>query len=154
MAASFESETDIERAPAEVFALATDIRRAHEWMHAVVSLEPVDEGPVRKGWRFKETRTFKGKPMTAVIEVTEHRGPEEGAPPYVHAARSAMMGVEGVYTMTFSEPAPGRTHVALRAEVRATNFLAKPLVGIAAKAMKEQDGGMLEQLKAFCEAEA
>ena len=154
MAASFETRTQIERPPADVFAVATDITRAHEWMSAVVKLEPVDDGPVREGWRFKETRTMKGREMTAVIEVTEHRGPESGAPPYTHAARSAVMGVEGVYRFTFSEPSPGVTDVHLRADVRATSFLAKPLVGLAAKAMKDQDGDMLEQLKALCEARA
>lgn len=152
MAATFETRTTIARPPAEVFAVAIDVTRAHEWMPAIVKLEPVDEGPVRVGWRFKETRRMKGREMTAVIEVTEHRGPEDGAPPYVHAARSAAMGVEGVYRFTFSEPSPGSTEVHLRADVRATNFLAKPLVGMAAKAMKEQDGDLLERLKQRCEA--
>ena len=54
MAAAFEIETRIEAPPAQVFAVATDIERVPEWMSAVEALEPLDEGPVREGWRFRE----------------------------------------------------------------------------------------------------
>ncbi|GJM21666.1 MAG: hypothetical protein DHS20C15_15810 [Planctomycetota bacterium] len=153
MAASFESSTTIHCSPDAVFALATDFQRVSEWMPGVTQLEPLDEGPVRKGWRFKETRSMKGRQVSAVIEVIEHHGPAEGAPPYKHAARSSVMGVEGVYTFSFAALDGDKTAVQLRAEVRATSFLAKPLVGLAAKAMKKQDGDMLAKLKALCEAE-
>lgn len=152
MGATFEASVTIERAPAEVFGIATDIERVPLWMTGVKRLEPLDEGPPRKGWRFKETRLMKGREMSAEIEVTEHHGPADGAPPFLHSARSAVMGVEGVYALRFEAEGETRTRVHLRADVRATSFLAKPLVGMVAKAMKDQDGDMLKALKALCES--
>ena len=153
MAAALEIETLIAAPPAAVFAVATDLARVPEWMTGVEALEPLDEPPLRVGFRFRETRTMKGRRMSAVIEVTEHAGPEQGSPPYRHAAQSSAMGVEGVYAFVFHDAGEGRTRVELRAEVRATSLLAKPLVAMAAKAMKDQDGGMLDALKALCEGE-
>lgn len=152
MPASFTRSAVIERSPEVAFAYAVDTDRVREWMPEISSLERLDDGPVKLGSRFRETRLMKGKAVTAEIEVVAHDGPPtRTTPPYTHAGRASAMGVEGTYTLTFHADGPGRTRVELLAEARATSFLAKPLVGMIVKAMEQSDGDQLQRLKTAVE---
>lgn len=67
----------IERPVEEVFKAAVDFSNSPQIMEAVVAVELLSEGPVREGYKFKETREIRGRKVSAVIEVTaiEKTGP-------------------------------------------------------------------------------
>ena len=68
----FTIETEIERAPAEVFAFATDPARLPEWQTNTVSATPLEDGPLRVGSRLREVhRGPGGKELESVVEVSE-----------------------------------------------------------------------------------
>lgn len=146
--AGFQSSTWMARPPRDVFAFASDLQNAGEWISDVTRVEPLFEGPIRPGSKFRETRRLSGREHSSVIEVTEH---STDGPPFHHAATSRMYGVEATYRYTFAAERDG-TRVDLTASVRALNFLGRFLVGMAAHAMEKLDGDQLERLKAAIEA--
>ncbi len=146
--AGFDSSTWIARPPAEVFAYATDLRNATDWIPELTKVELVTEGPIRPGSRFRETRRVKGREHSAIIEVTEH---QPHGPPLRHAGTSRVAGVEATYRYTFNPERDG-TRVDLAASVRALGFFGRFLVGMVARAMENMDGDQLERLKVAVEA--
>lgn len=68
----FTIETEIARAPAQVFAFATDPALLPRWQTNTVSAVPEDELPLRVGSRIREVhRAPGGKEMESVVEVEE-----------------------------------------------------------------------------------
>lgn len=146
--AVFTRSVTIDRPADKVFTFIEDPANVPKWLEGVVSIEPLTEGPMRAGWRFKETRMIGKRESSAVIEVREHEGPRQGKqPPYRHRAGATIMGVDAVYDFTFHSLDGVRTRVDVVAEVKATNMLGKLFVGIAAKGMEKQDSEMLDRLK-------
>lgn len=143
---SFHRDVVVERAPTTVFDYATDLDRASRWMPSIVRIERLDEGPLRPGSRFRETRAHKGKERTAVIEVTEHERPK------VHAAQAKAIGVTALYRFRFTPEGARRTRVDLDATCEG-RFLGKLFAGMLAKFMEKEDGDLLQRLKTAIESE-
>ncbi len=141
----FTRTVQIPRPPAEVFEFATDLKMVTRWMPAIVRVEPVSEGAMRPGWKFRETRRMGKREGSAIIEVSEHRGPAQGDPPYVHAGRSKAMGFDCQYLYTFTPEGDG-TRIDLDATVRGTNPLSRLFAGKMARFMEKQDGDQLKAL--------
>jgi uncharacterized protein YndB with AHSA1/START domain len=74
----FEMKTsrEVNAPPARVFAVATDLRRAPDFMRAITKLEVLTEGPVRAGTRFRETRKMFGKEATEEMEILSLDAPK------------------------------------------------------------------------------
>ena len=147
----FQQSVVIDRSPEEVFVYATDFESAPRWMPDIVKVEPITEGPVREGYRWKETRRCGKREGTAELEIREHRGPGVGGPPYVHAAGNRFMGVDTLYRFTFSGAEGGGTSVELDATVRGASLLGKALAGPMKKMIEKQDRDLLLRLKAAIE---
>lgn len=56
--------------PERVFEIVTDLRNAPTRVKAITKLEVLTPGPIRKGTRFRETRTLFGRDATEEMEVT------------------------------------------------------------------------------------
>ncbi len=141
------SET-IDRPAEDVFAFVENTDNASKWLDETVAIEPLSEGPMRAGWRFKETRGTGMKRGSCVIEVRQHDGPGPGRrPPYRHVAGGATMGVDAVYDFTFHALDARRTKIELECRVAPTNFLGRFLAGMFVSLMKKTDGEMLQRIK-------
>ncbi|MEC9372453.1 MAG: SRPBCC family protein [Planctomycetota bacterium] len=147
----FQQSVVIDRPPAEVFAFATDLDAAGAWMPDIVKIEPLTDGPIGEGYRWKETRRCGKREGTAELEIREHRGPGAGGPPYVHAAGNRMMGVDSEYRFTFAEANGGGTKVDLDATIKGVSLLGKVMAGPFKKMIEKQDHDLLERLKAAVE---
>lgn len=139
--AGFQRSVTIDRPPAEVWAFLVDLRNAARWMPGHVGITRLDDGPLRVGTRFEETRTIAGRTHTATVEVVEH------VPGKVHAASAQEKGVRGTYRYVLSDAPGGGTRVRLEADVEATTFLARLAVGAVVRVMEDHDGDQLERLK-------
>ncbi|MFN0134682.1 MAG: SRPBCC family protein [Phycisphaerae bacterium] len=138
--AGFKSSEFIDRPIEQVFAYASDLTTASEWLPGVKRIEKITDGPLRAGTQFRETRLMGKREATAVIEVVEH------TPPRVHAAGAKFPGGDAVYRYTF-EREGGGTRVNLEAIVRG-RWLGWLLVPLLVSCMKKQDGDQLARLKA------
>ncbi len=144
----FQKSEIIDRPAEEVFAFIENTENASKWLDESVHIEPLTEGPMRAGWRFKETRGTGMKKGSCVIEVREHDGPGQGRrPPYRHVAGGAMMGVDAVYDFTFHALDARRTKLELECRVTPTNLLGRMLAGMFVRLMQKTDGAMLERIK-------
>ncbi|MGH7645383.1 MAG: SRPBCC family protein [Gemmatimonadales bacterium] len=70
MALQFMIREEVAAPPAQVFAAATDLHAARQWMPNLVSLETLTAGPFGKGTKFRETRKMFGRDATEYFEVT------------------------------------------------------------------------------------
>jgi len=140
---SFLSRVRIE-APIEiVFDFATDLSQVQRWMPKVTAVERLDDGPLRPGSRFRETRKMGKRSASATIEVQAHERPSR------HMARSRALGVECVYDFRFL-PDGDTTTVELEGSARG-RWLSKLLAPMFLKIIQKEDGDILERLKAAIE---
>ncbi|MBN8236219.1 SRPBCC family protein [Halobacillus kuroshimensis] len=143
---SFMTQTVlIERPVEEVFQAAVDFSNSPQIMEAVVAVELLSDGPVREGYKFKETREIRGRKVSAVIEVTaleENRS---------YSVKSVQSGLDLRYHYQF-EPAPGGTKVVFKGELFTQglrNTLTRPLIK---QIIKKEDQDHLQHLKKFIES--
>lgn len=61
----------------KAFAALLDLEEAKKWMPGLVSIERLDEGPVKVGSQWKETRKMYGKEATEHFEVVRLDKPEK-----------------------------------------------------------------------------
>ncbi|WP_411954496.1 SRPBCC family protein [Alkalibacillus sp. S2W] len=54
-----------------------DLDAAHHWMHGLVRMDRLDEGPIKVGSEWKETRKMFGKEASEHFEVMELQEPEK-----------------------------------------------------------------------------
>ncbi|MYL36736.1 SRPBCC family protein [Halobacillus litoralis] len=135
----------IERPVEEVFKAAVDFSNSPQIMEAVVAVELLSEGPVREGYKFKETREIRGRKVSAVIEVTaieENRS---------YSVKSVQSGLDLRYHYQF-EQAPEGTKVVFQGELFTQglrNALTRPLIK---QIIKKEDQNHLQHLKKFIES--
>lgn len=144
----FQLSETVERPAEEVFAFIENTANASIWLDETVVIEPLSEGPMRAGWRFKETRGEGRRRGSCVIEVRTHDGPGPGRrPPYRHVAGGAMMGVDAVYDFTFHALDAKRTKLEVECRVTPTNLFGRLLAGMFVKLMRRTDGEMAQRIK-------
>jgi uncharacterized protein YndB with AHSA1/START domain len=68
----FVVETEIARAPAEVFAYVTDPTKLASWQTNTVSAVPEQDGPIKLGSRIREVHRMPGgRAMNSLVDVVE-----------------------------------------------------------------------------------
>jgi uncharacterized protein YndB with AHSA1/START domain len=140
----FTLETQIDRAPTDVFAYVTDPNQLPEWQTNTVSSVAEGGGPVALGTRLREVhRAPGGKQVESLVEVDEY---EPGRAFGLHV-------VEGtpVHLRITLEPAAGGTLLRFRGHGRLTGGLrlVQPLLG---RVLRRQFAGQLGTLKRVLEA--
>jgi uncharacterized protein YndB with AHSA1/START domain len=69
----FVIETEIARAPADVFAYVTDPAKLASWQTNTVSAVPEPDGPIGLGTRIREVHRLPGgKELASLVEVIEY----------------------------------------------------------------------------------
>jgi uncharacterized membrane protein len=139
-----EHELIVRRPVSEVFAYLTNVDRLPEWQASVVAARRVDEGPMARGARFVEARSFLGRRVESTIEVTEHE------PDRKFSLRVVSGPVPFRVTHTF-EALDGGTRLSVegRGEAHGAARMAGRLVARRAKQEFERD---FRRLKALLES--
>ena len=143
---NFTSRVRIDAPLETVFDFATDLEKARSWMPQITRIERLDQGPLRAGSRFRETRRIGKREATAVIQVSAHERPS------VHRASSSALGVQCEYEFRFL-PDGESTTVELIASAQGRWF-GKLLAPMFLKMIQKEDGEMLERLKVAVEGQA
>ena len=149
MSISFSLEEHVSAGPEYVFAIATDLDRAKDWMNGLVGIEVVGSGPFGKGTRWAETRRMFGKNATEHFEVTEYEPPSKICL-YVDGSKGSSKKGEYFFTYVIEEcPAGCKVTLFGRTETpgRLTAVLAKPFGGFFKRAMRKD----LRSMKAYAE---
>jgi len=68
----FEPRFEIDRGPAEVFGVLTDVERIPEWQQSVIAVTKQTPGPVRAGTRVLETLKMAGRRRHGTVDVTAY----------------------------------------------------------------------------------
>lgn len=137
--ASFELNERIDRPPEDVFRLLTDPTRVPTWLPEVLRLEPLTDGLVTVGSRFRETRRVMGKEAQAELEIAAYE------PPVRYAVRNVTSGVEATYAYAL-RPDGGGTAIRLLCEIRA-HGLRRLSALLLAQVLRRQDRVHLAKLK-------
>jgi uncharacterized membrane protein len=66
----FELEVVVDRPVEEVFAYVTDVRNLPSWQASADEAAWEDDGPVQRGSRMRERRTFMGRTLESTLEVS------------------------------------------------------------------------------------
>jgi carbon monoxide dehydrogenase subunit G len=67
----FEVKRIFQVSKEEAYASLLDLESAKQWMQGLVGIERMDEGPLREGSEWKETRKMFGKEASEHFEVVE-----------------------------------------------------------------------------------
>jgi catechol 2,3-dioxygenase-like lactoylglutathione lyase family enzyme len=88
--------------PEHVFAIATDLDRARDWMNGFVGIEVVGNGPFGLRARWAETRRMFGKNATEDFEVMEFEPPSKISL-YVDGSKGSSKKGEYFFTYVIEE---------------------------------------------------
>ncbi|MCW3048503.1 MAG: hypothetical protein JWO74_2787 [Solirubrobacterales bacterium] len=105
-----EQSFTVRRPPGEVFAFMTDPANLASWQPSKVAVEPLTDGPPRKGYRVRERTRIGLRQWDQVVEFTEF---EPGRALSTHIVEGSMP-VDGRWT--FEPDAAGHTRVHFVAE--------------------------------------
>lgn len=90
--ARIERQIEVDRPPAEVFSVLTDLDRLPEWTTIVVETRDVSDLPLRRGCTFRQTLRVLGREVESDWRVTELDPPR-------HVAYEAAAPGGGTLTM-------------------------------------------------------
>ena len=142
MTVDVRSEVEIDRAPAEVAAYASDPDNATEWYENIESVERISPGPLATGSTMRFVAHFLGRRLAYTYEVKE----------MVPAERFVMSTAEGPFPMEttylFEETPGGGTRMTLRNRGEPSGFskLAAPMLASAMRRANRKDLARLKEL--------
>ncbi len=133
----------------KVFVALLDLDAAKHWMEGLVRMERLDNGPMKAGSKWKETRKMYGKEATEYFEVLELERPNKIVL-YVDGTKGSTGKGQYMYTYILRSTADG-TEVSLHGEISGltglTKIFGKMMKNIFAKACAKE----LETLKHYLE---
>jgi carbon monoxide dehydrogenase subunit G len=124
-----EQSFGVARPPAEVFAYMTDPENLKAWQPSKLAVEPLTDGPPRRGYRVKERTRIGLRTWDQVVEFTEF---EPGRALTTHIVEGAVP-VDGRWTLEDDGAGGARVHFVAEGELRGAARLAQPFIrrGIA-----------------------
>ena len=139
-------EVLIYRPVKDVVAVAGDPAKDPLWMAAVMASEPLSDGPLAVGARYRHVGKFLGRSAETVYEVTE----------FEPGARLCLVGLDAPIPVRECREFRGQGRDArfirtVEAEIGSFFRISESLVGMAARRQIETD---LEVLKIFLDARA
>ena len=145
---------EIDASAAHCFAVMSDIDTCGEWITQVKKIEKQYEGPIKVGDQWMETRTEgKGKrEHRMAITLFEQHGPDQGEPPYIHAAGANVMGGRSFYRFTATPIDDNRCEIQLDATFEVTGWIKRQFAKLIVRMMQKSEKDLLSRLKTYCEA--
>lgn len=135
MAMEFEIEERFSTAPERVFDALTELHGAHAWMPNLVRIEPLTDGPVGQGSRWREVRKMYGKEVAVELEVTGYTPPRE-LELYADHSKGGAGGGEFRFRYTL-EPQGSGTLLRLRARIGGMGLVRGAVFRLFAGSMKK-----------------
>lgn len=148
MSIQFEVTKMINVPKEKVYQGLLDLESAKHWMQGLVRMERVDEGPMKVGSGWKETRKMMGQEATEVFEVT-------GLEPnkiqlYVDGSKGSSGKGEHFYTYSLKEVG-NSTEVTLHGEIKGLTGIAKLVSKLMTGTFKKICAKDLDGLKNYLE---
>ncbi|WP_133579339.1 SRPBCC family protein [Aureibacillus halotolerans] len=148
MSIQFETKETFHVPKEKLYQGLLDLDSAQHWMQGLVRIERLDEGPVKVGSRWKETRKMMGQEATEVVKVTglEHNQIHL----YVDGSKGTSGKGEHFYTYSIKELG-NSTEVTLRGEIKGMTGIAKLLSKLMAGTFRKICAKDLDGLKNYLE---
>jgi carbon monoxide dehydrogenase subunit G len=131
------------------YSALIDLESAKHWMQGLVSIERVDEGPLKEGSEWKETRKMYGKEAAEYFEVVKLEEHDR-----IMLRCDGTKGTTGkgefLFTYILSETGEG-TNVTMLGEIRGLTGLSKLFGKVMAGAFKKACAKDLDSLKKHLE---
>lgn len=125
-----------------------DVDAAKHWMQGLVRMERLDEGPMKVGSRWKETRKMMGKEATEVFEVIDLE--PDKIQLYVDGSKGTTGKGEYLYTYILKDLGDS-TELTLHGEIQGMTGLGKIIGKLMVGTFKKLTLKDLEALKAYLE---
>jgi uncharacterized protein YndB with AHSA1/START domain len=148
----FEMKRTIGASKERVYEGLLDLDAARHWMKGLVRMERLDDGPLREGSEWRETRKMFGKEASEHFEVVELVEPQR-----IVLRCDGTKGTtgKGEFIFTYVLTSAGeQTEVTLNGEIRGMTGLAKWFAKMMAGMFKKACAKDLDALKAYLESEA
>lgn len=136
MSIQFEVKRNIDAPIDKTYEALLDLEAAKNWMQGLVRIERLDEGPMRVGSEWLETRKMFGKEASEHFEVVELQKPNK-----IVLRCDGTKGTtgKGKYGFIFTiAPSGSQSEVTLNGEIRGltgvTKFFGKMMIGSFKKA--------------------
>lgn len=149
MSIRFEVKRTIQVSQEIAFKSLLDLDAARHWMQGLVRMERLDDGPMRVGSRWKETRKMFGKEATEHFEVVEIEEPEK-----IVLRVDGTKGTtgKGEYIFTYRITSSGEySEITLHGEINGLTGLTKLFGKMMAGSFKKACEKDLDALKNYLE---
>mgnify|MGYP001477439414 CR=1 FL=1 len=133
----------------KAFQALLDLDAAKEWMQGLVRMERLDEGPMREGSEWRETRKMFGTEATEQFEVIELQKPNKIVLRCDGAKGTTGKG-EFIYTYTLQE-VDGHSEILLSGEINKLTGMAKFFGKMMSKTFAKACAKDLDALKIYLE---
>jgi len=143
------SSDRIEASADRVWEVATDINGAPHVIEGIDRIEPLAEGPVGQGYRWRETRTMMGRKATEEMEITAWN------PPHSYTVEADTCGAHFVTLVRVDRDGEGAriTYDVTAKPLSLGAKLMAPLGALFSGAAKKAMARDLEGIKRACEQE-
>ncbi|MDQ0159463.1 SRPBCC family protein [Alkalibacillus salilacus] len=126
-----------------------DLDAAYHWMHGLVRMERLDDGPIKVGSEWKETRKMFGKEASEHFKVMELQEPEKIV---LRCDGSKGSTGKGEYIFTYTVDSAGdQSQVTLHGEIKGLTGLSKLFGKLMAGSFKKACTKDLDALKQYLE---
>ncbi|GAA0345308.1 hypothetical protein GCM10008967_39670 [Bacillus carboniphilus] len=149
MSIQFEEQITYDVPQDKVYKGLLDLEQAKHWMQGFVGIERLDEGPMREGSQWKETRKMFGKEASEHFEVIKLDEPQK-----IVLRCDGTKGTTGKGEFIFTyilTPVGDSTDVTLKGEINGLTGIAKLLGKMVAKTFKKACVNDLTALKDYLE---
>jgi len=145
----FEVKQKIQVTKQEVFESILDLNAAHHWKQGIVRMERLDDGPIKPGSEWKETRKVFNKEAYEHFEVVELHEPERIV---LRCDGTKSTTGQGEYIFTYRVTSSGgSSQIILNGEIKGITGLAKLFGKLTAGSYKKTCEKDLEALKDYLE---
>jgi Polyketide cyclase / dehydrase and lipid transport len=145
----FEVKRNFQVSKEEAYRSLLDLDSAEHWMQGLVEIERMDEGSLREGSQWRETRKMFGKEATEYFEVVELKETDK-----IVLRCDGTKGTtgKGEFVFTYLLTSSGdQTEVTLLGEIRGLNGLSKWFGKLMVGAFKKACAKDLDSLRDYLE---
>ncbi|WRP07277.1 SRPBCC family protein [Rossellomorea aquimaris] len=149
MSIPFEVKRNFQVSKEVAYRSLLDLDAAKDWMQGLVEIERIDEGPLREGSQWRETRKMFGKEASEYFVVVELKEPDK-----IVLQCDGTKGTtgKGEFIFTYLLTSSGaQTEVTLLGEIRGLTGLSKWFGKLMAGVLKKACAKDLDSLRDYLE---
>src|SRR5690625_4935184 len=151
MSIHFEVTQTVRVSKEKAFESLLDLDAAHQWKQGLVRIQRIDDGPIKPGSEWKETRQVFGKEATEHFEAMELHEPDKMVL-RCNGTKSTAGNEEYIFTYRIDDSGDS-SQIILNGEMKEITGLAKLFGKLLAGSFKKSSAKDLERLKDYLENE-